>query len=248
MFLCSLASTSLALLVSAICKTTDLSVMVLPLALEITRLFGGFFLSPSRLPKYFSWLDALSYVKYTFVGTSLNELHGLNLTCTATDISQGKCYTTGEQLIKEWGFDYISIGGCVGALIAYIVGCRFIAYLGVRYLKHWTTHSATLHTFLPMLLLISYLLITCFCSSRKNSVCTWLFDCTLVFGFTIETSSWHYFQLEVDILSKRLRFFRVSDFLCKEAMHSLLKVPIDLRFDQRPVIRKQIWTRVYWTL
>ena len=135
MILCSVASTSLALLVSAFCKTTDLSVTVLPLVLEITRLFGGFFLAPSRLPAYFVWLDAISYVKYTFVGTALNELNGLELSCTAKESSQGVCWT-GQKLIDDRGFDYISIGGCIGALLAYIIGCRFLAYLGVRYLKH----------------------------------------------------------------------------------------------------------------
>ena len=135
MILCSVASTSLALLVSAICKTTDLSVTVLPLALEVTRLFGGFFLAPSRLPAYFVWLDALSYVKYTFVGTALNELHGLNLTCTAAEAKAAAC-ATGQSLLKDRGFNYISIGGCIGALLAYIIGCRFLAFLGVRFLKH----------------------------------------------------------------------------------------------------------------
>jgi hypothetical protein len=136
MLLCSLAATSLALLVSAICKTTDMSVTVLPLALEISRLFGGFFLAPSRLPNYFSWLDALSYVKYTFVGTALNELQDLNLTCTNEDLAKFSCIETGESLIRERGYDYISIGGCIGALLAYIIFCRFLAFLGVRFLKH----------------------------------------------------------------------------------------------------------------
>lgn len=43
MVLTQLAATSLALMVSAICRTTDLSVTVLPMALEVNRLFGGFF-------------------------------------------------------------------------------------------------------------------------------------------------------------------------------------------------------------
>jgi ABC-type multidrug transport system permease subunit len=44
MTLTSLAATSLALMISAFCRTTDLSVTVLPMALEVSRLFGGFFL------------------------------------------------------------------------------------------------------------------------------------------------------------------------------------------------------------
>jgi hypothetical protein len=136
MLLCSIASTSLALMVSALCKTTDMSVTVLPMVLEVSRLFGGFFLAPSRLPKYFYWLDALSYIKYTYVGTSLNELEGLKLTCTNSDREKFSCIENGEIIIRGLGLDYINIVGCIGALVGYIVICRLIAFLGVRFLKH----------------------------------------------------------------------------------------------------------------
>jgi ATP-binding cassette subfamily G (WHITE) protein 2 len=123
-------------MISALCKTTDMSVTVLPMALEVIRLFGGFFLAPSHLPKYFSWLDALSYIKYVYVGLSLNELQGLQLTCTANETASGKCIPNGEATIKDLGLDYISIGGCIGVLFCYIIGCRTIAFFGIRYLKH----------------------------------------------------------------------------------------------------------------
>lgn len=54
MIVCSLTVTSLVLMISVLCKTTAINVTVLPMALEICRLFGGFFLSASNLPKYFS--------------------------------------------------------------------------------------------------------------------------------------------------------------------------------------------------
>jgi len=136
MILCSFAATSMALMISALCKTTAMSVTVLPMALEITRLFGGFFLAPGNLPKYFSWLDALSYIKYVYVGISLNELTDLKLTCTESEIQGNKCISTGETTIKSLGLDYISIGGCIGALFAFIIGFRGIAFLGIRFLKH----------------------------------------------------------------------------------------------------------------
>lgn len=171
MILCSITSTALALMVSAICRTTALSVTVLPMVLEVTRLFGGFFLAPSRLPIYFSWLDALSYIKYTFVGAALNELQGLVLTCPAnttavanatmngtmttsvmststisslinstiangTAAATAVCISNGERIIQEKGYDYINIGGCIGVLIGFIILCRTVAFLGVRFLKH----------------------------------------------------------------------------------------------------------------
>ncbi|GLC37153.1 hypothetical protein PLESTM_000548400 [Pleodorina starrii] len=139
MVLCSLSATSLALAVSAIARTTDMSVTILPMALEVCRLFGGFFLSPANIPMYFKWLNALSYVQYTYVGISLNELHDLQLYCTPSQINKqtGSCpTTTGEQTIASLGLDYISIGGCAGDLIGYIIFCRLIAYLGVRFIKY----------------------------------------------------------------------------------------------------------------
>ena len=136
MLLCSIAATSLALMVSALCKTTDMSVTVLPMVLELARLFGGFFLAPSRLPKYFAWLDALSYVKYSYVGISLNELQDLKLTCTTSDREHLSCIENGETIIQELGLDYLNIAGCVGALVGFIVICRGIAFLGVRFLKN----------------------------------------------------------------------------------------------------------------
>jgi ATP-binding cassette subfamily G (WHITE) protein 2 len=138
MVLTNVAATSLALMVSALCRTTDMSVTVLPLMLEVSRLFGGFFLSPSNLPVYFSWLDALSYVKYTYIGIAINELQGLHLYCSdkALAASGGKCaITRGEQTMATLGLDQYTIGGCAGILILYIVFCRTVAFLGVRYIK-----------------------------------------------------------------------------------------------------------------
>jgi ATP-binding cassette subfamily G (WHITE) protein 2 len=142
--LCSITSTSLALMVSALCRTTSLSVTVLPMVLEVTRLFGGFFVAPSRVPLGLAWIDALSYIKYAFVGAALTELQSLKLTCdgiqttvvNATYTITGACIHTGEELIKERGYDYISIGGCIGVLLAYIIFCRAWAFVGVRFLKN----------------------------------------------------------------------------------------------------------------
>jgi ABC-type multidrug transport system ATPase subunit len=132
MILGTFSATSFALAISTFARTTSLSVTILPMVLEIFRLFGGFFLAPAKLPKYFAWIDIFSYVKYAYIGISLNELQGLELSCTLPDIS--KC-VSGQSKIIELGLDYITIGGCVGVLVAMIFFFRFIAYLGVRYVK-----------------------------------------------------------------------------------------------------------------
>ncbi|KAJ1628748.1 P-loop containing nucleoside triphosphate hydrolase protein [Pavlovales sp. CCMP2436] len=136
LILTNLSAASLALAVSAIAKTTDLSVVVLPILLELSRVTGGYFLSDRLMPLSFSWLYSLSYVKYAYTAISLNQLTGLVLHCTPEELpAHGVCLvTSGEQVIQKLGFDYISIGGCAGVLLFYIVGCRVIAYLGIRYL------------------------------------------------------------------------------------------------------------------
>lgn len=134
----------MALMVSALCRTTTLSVTVLPMVLEVVRLFGGFFIAPSRVPGYLSWIDALSFIKYAFVGASLTELQGLELNCDGLKVTivnatynlTDKCITQGEDLILERGYDYINIGGCIGVLLAFIIFCRLLAFVGVRFLKH----------------------------------------------------------------------------------------------------------------
>jgi len=135
MVLCSLAATSIALFISAVCRTTTFAVSVLPMALEIARLFGGYFLSPANLPSYFSWLDALSYAKYTYVGVALNELTGLVLTCTdAQRNAAGEC-PGGEATIAALGLNKLTISSCAWVLILMIVVFRAGAYLAIRFIK-----------------------------------------------------------------------------------------------------------------
>ena len=64
-------------------------------------------------------------MKYTFDGTALNELSGLKLTCTTADRASASCIETGEYYIQARGY-----------VLAYFIFCRFVAFLGVRFLKH----------------------------------------------------------------------------------------------------------------
>jgi ATP-binding cassette subfamily G (WHITE) protein 2 len=134
--LCSLSATSAALMVATICRTTSLAVNVLPFLLEITRLFGGFFLSPANLQPWFLWLDVIGYVKMSYIGLSLNELSGLQLTCTSDQLVNGVCpVTSGQQIIQQLGLTSYSIPLCAGVLLAYIVVFRLIAFLALKLIK-----------------------------------------------------------------------------------------------------------------
>jgi ATP-binding cassette subfamily G (WHITE) protein 2 len=137
MELCNLAAFSLAIMVAALCRNVTIALSMLALVLEMSRIFGGFFLSPKNLPNYFTWLDALSYVKYSYVGIALNELTGLSLYCANGQLVDGKCpVTNGSQVIQTNGFDMYTVAECALVLVAMIAGFRVIAYLGMRLLKH----------------------------------------------------------------------------------------------------------------
>lgn len=118
------------------CITVELSTVVLSVFFEVCRLFGGFYTSPAQLTTgdYSDWkfADALSYIKYPFVGVALNELDGLVFDCPS-----GSCaITTGEQIEAIKGYDQYTIGFCAGILILYIFGFRVIAYLGLRFIRN----------------------------------------------------------------------------------------------------------------
>lgn len=129
------ASTSVAIAIAAFARTTDLAITILPFILEVFRLFGGFFKPPAILPIYYSWIDALSFIKYGYVGASLVELQDLEYECVinGTEISNTTCVQSGYQEIDRLGFDYISLGACIGILFGYIIGMRLIGWQAVRW-------------------------------------------------------------------------------------------------------------------
>jgi len=131
------AAISLATMITCLCVSVELSVVVLGVVLEICRLYGGFFVAPSQLdiPSMEPWrfADALSYVKYAFIGVSLNELQGLELSCPAGSTCT---YTNGDQIISAKGYDEYTISFCIYILIIYIIGCRTIAYIALKFIKH----------------------------------------------------------------------------------------------------------------
>ena len=147
--MCNMAAAALANLFCCLCGTIDLASVCLVLAMEITRLYSGFFISPLLLKtsaQFQSWkfADALSYMKYVYVGFCVNEYTGLTLHCSPSDppaafkIVNGvkECaITTGEQIMEQYGYQDFTLSYLLGILCVYIVGCRIVAYLGLRFYK-----------------------------------------------------------------------------------------------------------------
>eukprot|EP01102_Stenamoeba_stenopodia_P007561 TRINITY_DN211_c0_g2_i1.p1 TRINITY_DN211_c0_g2~~TRINITY_DN211_c0_g2_i1.p1 ORF type:complete len:633 (-),score=130.70 TRINITY_DN211_c0_g2_i1:224-2122(-) len=141
--LCAMAASSLGLAVSAWCKTATLASAVVPLFVELFRLFGAFFVPPSLLPGYFTWIDAVSFTKYSFLALAQNELHGLELACVGeppavdpvTNATIVCPVNYGTQLLEDRDMQRIPIWACALVLVGLILGMRIIGYLGIRFVR-----------------------------------------------------------------------------------------------------------------
>jgi hypothetical protein len=138
--LLSLCATSLSNMMSCICVSIEMSTVVLACAMEITRLYSAFFVSPLQLDAYpankWKFFDRISYMKYGYIGLVNNEYIGLDLKCKTTELKSGKCpYTQGEQIMKNFGYQRYSISYLAGCMVAYFVICRIAAYLALRFIK-----------------------------------------------------------------------------------------------------------------
>ena len=123
--------------VSCIFVTVERATVVLSMFFEVCRLYGGFFTSPAQLRDHYGWkfADALSYIKYVYVGVALNEFEGATFSCTQAQVNALKCTATGEAVIAAKGYDAYSIDGCFGLLVLYIVLARFIGFIALRFIK-----------------------------------------------------------------------------------------------------------------
>jgi ATP-binding cassette subfamily G (WHITE) protein 2 len=127
MELCMFSANSVALLISSIAGNIIMAAATLPLAIEIARLFGGYFMPPVSLPLYFSWIDALSYVKYVYMALTINEFSGLTIGCPAS----GVCMN-GNQVLSSLGIGFIPIYACALVLIGLILALRIATYIVLR--------------------------------------------------------------------------------------------------------------------
>eukprot|EP01097_Dermamoeba_algensis_P005210 TRINITY_DN330_c0_g1_i1.p1 TRINITY_DN330_c0_g1~~TRINITY_DN330_c0_g1_i1.p1 ORF type:complete len:637 (+),score=136.07 TRINITY_DN330_c0_g1_i1:247-1911(+) len=136
----ALAAVSFGLLISAVARTATLAAALVPLFVEVFRLFGAFFVSPNLLRDqypYFWWISALSSNTYTYVAVFQNEFKDMKISCPpgAQPLTAACPYINGDQIITAYNMDYIPIWGCGLVLIAMIIFFRVAAYLAIRYIK-----------------------------------------------------------------------------------------------------------------
>jgi ATP-binding cassette subfamily G (WHITE) protein 2 len=132
------AAVAMTNMISCIFLSIESTVVVIAISFEITRLFGGWFVPPILITsQYSAWKfqDALSYLKYGFIGISLNQYRGLNLLCTPAQLANPKVICTGEQYLATFGLEQYTVSECAGYLIVLILGFRLLSYLALRFIK-----------------------------------------------------------------------------------------------------------------
>lgn len=92
---------------------------------------------------FHQFFDQISYMKYGYVGLTINEYTGLKYKCGTRaapldgpgDVCPTSNELTGEATMKRFGYDRYTISYCAGCLIAYIIVCRTASYLALRFWK-----------------------------------------------------------------------------------------------------------------
>eukprot|EP01036_Dinobryon_divergens_P027780 gene27780-36607_t len=140
--LLSLCATALANMICCLFVSIELSCVVLACAMEINRLYSAFFVSPLALDNYPKWkfFDSISYMKFGYVGLVINEYDNWNIPCT-----KPSDYTTfrgvknvcrnGRQWEQNFGYERYTISYCFGMMVVYVIFCRVVGYLALRFIK-----------------------------------------------------------------------------------------------------------------
>jgi len=138
--LTSAACTAMSNMIACIFVSIELATVILVLFLEICRLYSGFFISPLLLMQTslfynFKFADAMSYLKYSYVGLCVNEYRNLAYTCTDAQIAAKKCVSSGNATMAQYGYDQYQVGFCIGMLFVIMAVCRYLGYLGLMYIR-----------------------------------------------------------------------------------------------------------------
>ncbi|XP_052245961.1 protein white-like [Dreissena polymorpha] len=98
-------------------------------------MFGGFFLNADSIPKYFIWLEYLSWFKYANEIVAVNQWQNIDvIECASATGNSSTCntdclYKSGESVLKYLNFDQDRVWRDVGLLFAMLVGYRLIAFI-----------------------------------------------------------------------------------------------------------------------
>eukprot|EP00048_Salpingoeca_helianthica_P015136 m.225213 g.225213 ORF g.225213 m.225213 type:complete len:662 (-) comp16645_c0_seq1:321-2306(-) len=122
---------SYGLVISAVTPSFEVASVIVPVCTIILMLFGGFYLNSRSIWIGFVWIEALSFLKYSFTAVAVNEFRGTTWTCS----DPTNCLGTGERVLETLNFTHGNVWEEIGKLFALCVGLRVIAYFCLLLLR-----------------------------------------------------------------------------------------------------------------
>jgi len=111
----------------------QVALQVFPILFMPLMIFSGFYLQKDSTPKYFIWVEYLSFIKWAFQGIMQNEFRNVPFHCTAKELRGGQCpFTNGSQWIKFTHMDEFPIFGDIIILIEMLILFHIGAFLLLR--------------------------------------------------------------------------------------------------------------------
>ena len=133
MFGTSMVASSITFFVSSMCRSTNMTLSVFPFLAAVPMLFGMYYVDP--VPSYFTWLESISFVRYSYSAVAINEFKGLRFTCQPSEMLRNGTFCptmSGSQFLREHSLDSTSMGWCAGVLAIIFVVMRFLAFIRAR--------------------------------------------------------------------------------------------------------------------
>jgi len=107
------------------------AINIFPIFFIPLMIFSGFYLNSKNTPKYFIWIEYLSFLKYGFRALMNNEFKGESYHCTTEELSinSGVCpFEQGIQILQFYDMTSMPIIGDACILLGMIVGYHILAY------------------------------------------------------------------------------------------------------------------------
>ena len=123
MILLSNVSSAMGATISAMAPNPTAAISIFPAIIVPLMLFAGLFSNLETIPAYIRWVKHISLMKYGYEILVLNELEGMTFDCNVMP-----CFSTGEQVIENYGFGEIDIPYSFAILTLLYVVFRILSY------------------------------------------------------------------------------------------------------------------------
>merc|ERR1712032_164723 len=145
----NLVGISLGVMLSACFTNVTMAAQIAPAVVILFLIFSGYLINESSIPVYFIWLREISFIRYAFKATAVNEFEGAQFDCNMCAVEEvvrsGNvgdcdlyCVTEGEQILRQLKFDQdnMIVSCCMILLgIAVVVNVLAVLILWVRVSK-----------------------------------------------------------------------------------------------------------------